>query len=147
MTGSFMGRGNQYIQLVSRFCTVNCRPSVRNYHLSHKRFGVWTANLRSGRQVCYHYASLPPHPPSQSNSKSNVQKPKICRNLLYLFMLKPTKERHKNLSFILANTKKGITFFCRYWCHIKNTSSQKLSEKINKSNWPFHKKIQFLLVT
>ena len=31
MTGSFfVGGGNQYIQLVCRgFCTVNCRPSVR----------------------------------------------------------------------------------------------------------------------
>ena len=37
MTGSFMGRG-QYIP--SRFCTVNCRPWVRNYHLSHIGSGV-----------------------------------------------------------------------------------------------------------
>ena len=36
-TGSFVGRGNQYIQLVSRFCTVNCRPSVSNYQISPHR--------------------------------------------------------------------------------------------------------------
>ena len=33
MTGSFMGRGNQYTQLVSRFCIVNCRTSASNYQL------------------------------------------------------------------------------------------------------------------
>ena len=32
---SFVGRGNQYIQLVSRFCTVNCQQSVSYYQLSH----------------------------------------------------------------------------------------------------------------
>ena len=46
--GSFVGGGNQYIQLVSRHCTVNCRPSVRNYQLSHIRSGVRTADLRGG---------------------------------------------------------------------------------------------------
>ena len=35
----FVCRGNQYIQLVSRFCTVNCLPSVSNCQLSHIRFG------------------------------------------------------------------------------------------------------------
>ena len=29
-TGSWKGRGNQYIQLF-RFCTVNCRPMASNY--------------------------------------------------------------------------------------------------------------------
>ena len=28
MMGSWKGRGNQYIQLVSGFCTVNCRPTT-----------------------------------------------------------------------------------------------------------------------
>ena len=40
----------------SRFCTVNWRPSVSNYQLSHKRSGVWTAELRGGRRVCCHCA-------------------------------------------------------------------------------------------
>ena len=39
-----MGRGNCYIEL-SRFCTVNCGPSVRNYPLSHIRFGPLTSEL------------------------------------------------------------------------------------------------------
>ena len=34
-TGSWKGRGNQYIQL--GFCTVNCRPTASNYQLSHLR--------------------------------------------------------------------------------------------------------------
>ena len=51
-TGSWKGRGNQYIQLVSRFCTVNCRPTASNYQLSHLR-PCWEPNpgLRGGRQV------------------------------------------------------------------------------------------------
>ena len=44
----------------SRFCTVNCRASVSNYQLSHIRFGVWTADFRDGRRVCYHYAPVAP---------------------------------------------------------------------------------------
>ena len=36
MTGSWIGRGNQYISL-SGFCTVNCRPTASNYQLSHLR--------------------------------------------------------------------------------------------------------------
>ena len=32
----------------SRFCTVNCRRLVRNFHLSHIWFGVWTTDFRGG---------------------------------------------------------------------------------------------------
>ena len=39
-----MGRGNKYSW--SRFCTVNCSPSVSNYQLFHIRSGVCTVNLR-----------------------------------------------------------------------------------------------------
>ena len=52
-TGSFMGRGNHYIQLV-KFCTVNCQPSVGNYQLSHIGCGVWTPDIRGGRRVSFH---------------------------------------------------------------------------------------------
>ena len=38
--GSFVGGGNQYIQLVCQgFCTVNCIPMASNYQLSHLRSG------------------------------------------------------------------------------------------------------------
>ena len=43
-----------------RFCTVKCWPSVRNYQLSHIESGIWTADLRGGRWVCYHYAIVAP---------------------------------------------------------------------------------------
>ena len=36
-TGSWKGRGNQYIQFVRGFCTVNCRPTASNYQLSQLR--------------------------------------------------------------------------------------------------------------
>ena len=35
-TGSWKGRGNQYISSLG-FCTVNCRPTASNYQLSHLR--------------------------------------------------------------------------------------------------------------
>ena len=50
--GSFVGRGNQYTQLV-KVCIVNCRPMVRNYHLSNIGSRVRSLELRGGRGVCY----------------------------------------------------------------------------------------------
>ena len=43
------------------FCTVNCRPTASNYQLSHLRL-CWGSNpgLRSGRQECYHSATVAP---------------------------------------------------------------------------------------
>ena len=56
-----MGGGNRCIQLVcQRFRPVNCRPSVRNYQLSHTRFGVWTSDLRGGRRGPYHCTTVVP---------------------------------------------------------------------------------------
>ena len=50
--GSWKGGGNQYIQLVSRFCTVNCQPGASNYKLSHLRLGRGSnSNLRGGNCV------------------------------------------------------------------------------------------------
>ena len=50
--GSWKGGGNQYIQLVSRFCTVNCRPTASNYQLSHLRpCREPDPSLRGGRRV------------------------------------------------------------------------------------------------
>ena len=42
----------------SRFCTVNCRPSVSNYQLSHIGFGVWTAECRGWRRLYYHCTTM-----------------------------------------------------------------------------------------
>ena len=59
--GSWKGRGNQYIQLVSRFCTVNCRPTASNYQLPHLKSGREpNPDLRGGRQECYHSATVAP---------------------------------------------------------------------------------------
>ena len=44
----------------SRSCTVNCRPFVRNFHLSRTGFRVQTADLRGRGQVCYHCATMAP---------------------------------------------------------------------------------------
>ena len=57
---SFMGGGNQYIQLV-RFSTANCQPAGSKYQLSHLRSG-WDSNsdLRGGRGECNHSATLAP---------------------------------------------------------------------------------------
>ena len=43
------------------FCTVNCRPTASNYHLSHLR-PCWESNpsLRGGRRECYHSATMAP---------------------------------------------------------------------------------------
>ena len=43
------------------FCTVNCRPTVSNYQLSHLR-PCWGSNpgLRGGRRECYHSATVAP---------------------------------------------------------------------------------------
>ena len=61
MTGSFVGGGNQYIQLVSRFCTVNCQTMASNYQLSHLRLcREPNPDLRGGRRECYHSATVAP---------------------------------------------------------------------------------------
>ena len=55
------GGGNQYIQLVSGFCTVNCRPTASNYQLSHLRpCRESNPGLRGGRRECYHSATVAP---------------------------------------------------------------------------------------
>ena len=55
MTGSWKGRGNQYIG----FCIVNCRPTASNYQLSHLRLcREPNPGLRGGRRECYHSATL-----------------------------------------------------------------------------------------
>ena len=42
----------------SRFYTVTAWPSVSNYQLFHIRSRVRTTNLRGGRRVCYHCATM-----------------------------------------------------------------------------------------
>ena len=61
-TASFMGGGNQYIQLVCQgFCTVNCRPTASNYQLSRLNSGQDSnSDLRGGRRGCYHSATVAP---------------------------------------------------------------------------------------
>ena len=49
MMGSILGGGNMYIQWVSRFCTVDCQPLVKNYQLSYMGPGVKTAIFRGVR--------------------------------------------------------------------------------------------------
>ena len=61
-----VGRGNQYwlfyfrnLRLVQRkSCSVKvlyCKlPTIGKQLLSHRRFGVWTADLTGGRRVCYY---------------------------------------------------------------------------------------------
>ena len=45
------------------FCTVNCRPTARNYQLSHLRpCRESNPGLRGGRRECYHSATVPPPP-------------------------------------------------------------------------------------
>ena len=59
-TGSWKGRGNQYIQFI-RVCTVNCPPMASNYQLSLLR--LWRESnpgLRGGRRECYHSATMAP---------------------------------------------------------------------------------------
>ena len=42
-------------------CTVNCRPTVSNYQLSHIRPSQGSnPGLRGGRQECYHSATMAP---------------------------------------------------------------------------------------
>ena len=60
-TGSWKGRGNQYIYSSLGFCTVNCRPTASNYQLSHLR--PWRGSnpgCRGGRRECYHSATVAP---------------------------------------------------------------------------------------
>ena len=56
----------------SKFCTVNCQPSVSNYQLSHIRSRVWTADVRGGRRVCYHSATLASFISSRDNYYSTT---------------------------------------------------------------------------
>ena len=43
-------------------CTVNCRPMVSNYQLSHLRPSRGSnPSLRGGRRECYHSATVAPH--------------------------------------------------------------------------------------
>ena len=43
----------------SRFCTVNCRQTARNYQLSYLRLGrELNPGLRGGRRECYHSATV-----------------------------------------------------------------------------------------
>ena len=59
--GSWKGRGNQYIQFIRGFCTVNCRPTASNYQLSHLRLcRESNPGLRGGRRECYHSATMAP---------------------------------------------------------------------------------------
>ena len=45
----------------SGFCTVNCRPTASNYHLSHLRpCQESNPGLRGGRQECYHSTTVAP---------------------------------------------------------------------------------------
>ena len=44
----------------STFCAVNCRPSSKQLATFPHRIRVWTTNLRGGRQVCYHFATVAP---------------------------------------------------------------------------------------
>ena len=44
----------------SRFYTVNCQPSVSKYQIFHISSGVWATDLRGGRWVCYHCATVTP---------------------------------------------------------------------------------------
>ena len=57
-TGSFMGSGNKYIQLVK---VLYCQPKASSYQLSHLRSG-WELNfdLRGGRRECNHSATMAP---------------------------------------------------------------------------------------
>ena len=56
--GSFMGRGNDYIQLVK---VLYCKLRVSNYQLSHLRSGRDSNfDLRGRRQECYHSATVAP---------------------------------------------------------------------------------------
>ena len=55
------------------FGTVNCRPTASNYQLSHLRpCRESNPSLRSGRQECYHSATVAPHPVYISTILGNV---------------------------------------------------------------------------
>ena len=58
--GSFVGTGNQYIQLVKfLYCKL---PTIGKQlpTFPHIRSEVWTADLRGGRQVCYQCTTMAP---------------------------------------------------------------------------------------
>ena len=56
-TDTFKSRGNQYILVGQRFCTVNCWASVKNYQLSHIGLGPRLAagNLRYVESLMYNF--------------------------------------------------------------------------------------------
>ena len=57
---SFVGRGNQHIQLVK---VLYCKLPTMGKQLTTlpHRVWVWTTHLRGGRWVCYHCATLAPY--------------------------------------------------------------------------------------
>ena len=57
-TGSWKGRGNKYIQLIK---LPFCKLLAKGKPLSHLRSGQDSnSDLRGGRRVCYHCASVAP---------------------------------------------------------------------------------------
>ena len=62
MTGSWKGRGNQYIELVKvLYCKLPTDEKASNYQLSHSRSGrELNSDLRGGRRECYHSATVSP---------------------------------------------------------------------------------------
>ena len=54
------------------FCTVNCRPTARNYQLSHIRPRRGSnSGLRGGRPECYHSATVAPYHAYRSGNTFN----------------------------------------------------------------------------
>ena len=102
-TGSFVGRGNQYIQLVSRFCTVNCRPTASNYQLSHLRpYREPNPGLRGGRRECYHSATVAPKNNSNALESKKGQSPKTRQSCKCL-PLRDDYSRNRYIYFIASN--------------------------------------------
>ena len=59
-TGSWKGRGNQYIQFI-RVVYCKLQPTATNYQLSHLRQRRESnPGLRGGRRECYHSATVDP---------------------------------------------------------------------------------------
>ena len=56
------------------FCTVNCRPMASNYQLSHlKPCREPNPGLRSGRQECYHSATVAPNCCRKKDMEQNTE--------------------------------------------------------------------------
>ena len=73
----------------SRFCTVNCRPSVRKY-LCPERWEATVFPLR------HWVPPPPPHTQSKLSLKSNMQKLNKCRNILSETIKNQTSHSTKN---------------------------------------------------